>query len=376
MIFRGGIDRAIGLAVLTLLALGCFAVLQPFLSAILWAVLLSFSSWRLNRHAVILLEGRRSLAAGLMTLAAGLMTLAVGLVLVLPVVAAVWSLADEALHLAEYFAAWRDRGPPGPPEWIERVPLFGPELKKDWLDLAGDQAAFAATLRSYEGVASQWALNAGTGFGHAVSELFASLFILFFLYRDGTAAAQLSTQLMERLAGTRARQLIEVASGTVRGVVYSLVGGNLVLAVLGALGFWMAGVPWAFFWGAMTFILQVIPFGTMLIWVPAVVWEYFNVGLFSAVLLALWSGFVYLLLNNIVFTYLISRDSHLPVVLALLGMLGGLMAFGLLGIFLGPTLLAVGATLLQEWRTAAPSARAVPVSRGALAEKQPDQAEW
>jgi predicted PurR-regulated permease PerM len=176
-----------------------------------------------------------------------------------------------------------------------------------------------------------------------------SLLIAFFLYRDGRAAAARLETVVGQLAGGRAHTLLGVASGTIKGVVYGILGTNLVQGVLAAIGFWLSGVPGAFLLGVLSFFLTTIPMGPVIIWVPAVLWLFHIGDTGWAVFLALWSFGVFGPLENVLRPYLISRGSDLPVILVLFGMIGGLLAFGFLGIFLGPVLLAVSFTLAEEW---------------------------
>jgi predicted PurR-regulated permease PerM len=235
----------------------------------------------------------------------------------------------------------------------------GARLSSRWQELAQAGAGFPAQLAPLFETAKTWSVIAATGVAGALLELVLSLLIAFFLYRDGPLAGELLTAVTERLTGERARRLIAVAGATIRGVVDGLIGANLIQAILAALGFWAAGVPGAFLLGFLVFFLTVIPFGAGLIWVPAVLWV-MQVDTTKAMLLAAWCILVFPVLENVVRPYLVKRGISLPGLLVLLGMLGGLAAFGFLGVFLGPTLLALAYTLIEEWsapdETAAASA--------------------
>jgi predicted PurR-regulated permease PerM len=352
MISRQGIEQAIGVAVLALLAAGCFLVLRPFVPAILWAIVLSFSTLPLYTRLLGWLGGRRSLAAALMIIA-------VVCILVAPVAALAWSMADDIVDVAVTIQGWFQHGLPGPPAWVQTLPVVGARLSSRWQELAQAGAGFPAQLAPLFETAKTWSVIAATGVAGALLELVLSLLIAFFLYRDGPLAGELLTAVTERLTGERARRLIAVAGATIRGVVDGLIGANLIQAILAALGFWAAGVPGAFLLGFLVFFLTVIPFGAGLIWIPAVLWV-MQVDTTKAMLLAAWCILVFPVLENVVRPYLVKRGISLPGLLVLLGMLGGLAAFGFLGVFLGPTLLALAYTLIEEWsapdETAAASA--------------------
>jgi predicted PurR-regulated permease PerM len=218
------------------------------------------------------------------------------------------------------------------------------ELSQAGPDLATQLAPYSATVRT-------WLLAISAGFAGALFELLLSLALAFFLYRDGPACGALLTSVGERLSGTRAHRLIAVAGSTIRNVVVGLIGTNLVQATLGGIGFWAAGVPGAFLLGFAVFFLTIVPSGPIFVWVPAVVWL-LNAGKTTeAILLGVWCILIFQVLETVLRLYFAGRGSTLPAVLVLLGMLGGLTAFGFLGLFLGPTLLAIAYTLIEEWRT-------------------------
>jgi predicted PurR-regulated permease PerM len=150
--------------------------------------------------------------------------------------------------------------------------------------------------------------------------------------------------------------LLAVAGGTVRSVVYGVIGTALAQATLQGLGLWLAGVPAAFFLGFLTFFLGFVPVGPPLVWLPAALWLLYNGTIGWGIFLIAWGFLVVSGVDNVLRPYLISRGSRLPLILMFFGVLGGLLAFGFLGVFLGPTLLAIGYVLFQEWSGAPLSA--------------------
>jgi predicted PurR-regulated permease PerM len=182
-------------------------------------------------------------------------------------------------------------------------------------------------------------------------ELLLSLFLAFFFYCNGPEIGAALRSMGVSLSGDRGRRLIEVVASTVRSVVKGLLGTNLLQAIFGALGFWVAGVPGALLLGFFVFFLTVIPFGAGVVWIPAVLWVANTGSHGAALVLGVWCLLVFGLLENIARPLLVGRGSTLPSLLILLGMLGGMSAFGFLGVFLGPALLALVYTLIEEWRT-------------------------
>jgi predicted PurR-regulated permease PerM len=206
---------------------------------------------------------------------------------------------------------------------------------------------------------STWLLSQGVALGAGVLYLSLSVLLLFFLYRDGVALATRLQQVTGRIAGARAQQLVDLAISTVRGVVYGILGSLLAQGILAGVGFLVAGVPGAFLLGFLTLFLALLPGGPALLWLPASLWLYQQGATGWAIFLALWGLLVVSTADNIVKPYFIGRGSDLPFILVLLGVLGGAIAFGVIGIFLGPTLLAVGYTVVRDWALAEPVASAV-----------------
>ncbi|MGH6897191.1 MAG: AI-2E family transporter [Geminicoccaceae bacterium] len=336
------IEQIVVIALLVVLAAGCLTVLRPFLSALLWALILSFSSWPLHAGLVRRLRGRR-------TLAAFLMTVLVAAVFILPLAAAGTGLADSVAKVGGMVAALLREGPPGPPAWVAELPIVGTQLTERWLELERLGAGWTAELQPYLDTALNWLLSLGVRLGEAILQVSLGVLAAFFFFRDGAEGARRLDAAVQRLAGNRAQQLLAVAGGTVRSVVYGVIGTALAQASLQALGLWLAGVPAAFFLGFLTFFLSFVPVGPPLVWLSAAVWLLYNGAIGWGLFLIGWGFFVVSGVDNVLRPYLISRGSNLPLILMFFGVLGGLMAFGFLGVFLGPTLLALGYVLVQEW---------------------------
>ena len=336
------VERLLGLALLALLALGTFIILRPFISALLWAVIITYSTSGLNRRLQQWLNGRRSLAALFSTLL-------IGTLIVFPLVLVSATLAESAAGLVADAREALDRGIGAPPQWLSELPLIGPRLQDYWGTVAAGEANFAATLKPYVSTAGGWLFSVLASFGGGILELVLSLVIAFFLYREGGTAGSRLYAFSSRIGSERATRALDVAGGTIKGVVYGIVGTNLIQGVLSGIGFWVAGVPGAFLLGFLCFFLTMVPLAPTFIWLPSSLYLFYNGSTGMAIALAIWSFLIFNPLENVLRPYLISRGSDLPILLILLGMLGGLAAFGLLGIFVGPTILAVGYGLLIDW---------------------------
>jgi predicted PurR-regulated permease PerM len=335
-------EPIVGLALLALLAVGCLVVLLPFLTAILWALIVCFSTWPIYKRLLGWLRGRRSLAATLMTLA-------VALVLVAPLAFLGATLADHVAGVVQVVRLLLDEGLPEPPIWLINLPLFGSDLHAYWADLASSETTFRSAVEPYLLQARNWMLTSGASLGQGALELTLSVLICFFFYRDGSdVAAQLNSGI-RRVAGDRAQHLLDVAGSTIKGVVYGVMGTAFAQGLLAGIGLWIAGVPGALLLGFVTFVLSLVPMGPPLVWAPAALWLFYTGETGWAIFMALWGFFVVSTVDNIVKPWLISRENRLPILLVFLGVIGGVLAFGFIGIFLGPTLLAVGFTLFQQW---------------------------
>lgn len=337
------IEQIIVLVVLGLLVVASFVVLRPFLTSLIWALILSISTWPTFLWIERRLGGRRGPAAMVMTL-----LLVLGLFVPLTIIGG--NLADNVTVLAEKVRAMLQAGPPAPPSWLSELPFVGDDLLEKWLELTRQPEKLATIATSYIGPVSRWLLNVAAILGSGLVELSLSILMTFFFYRDGVAGGKRLAAVVGRLAGERAHRLLDVARTTMEGVIYGILGTALAQGTLLGIGLWLAGVPGAFLLGVITAFVSVTPIGPPLIWMPAAAWLYFSQGQLGwALFTALWGALAVGTIDNVVKPLFISRGSALPLLLVFLGVLGGGLAFGFLGIFIGPTLLAVAYTLMKEW---------------------------
>ncbi len=348
---RSNLEQNLGWVALLVLGIGCLAVLRPFVSALLWAVVLCFSSWPLYQRLLRLLGNRA-------TLAATLMTLVMVLVLLLPFVLIGTTLGNSIKDLTLATRNWIQDGPPHPPAWLARVPGVGATAVDYWQSLAQDTARLWAQAQRFIEPASAWLIRAGLALGGGLLELALSIFIAFFLFRDGVSLARRLAAAIGRIGGERGYYLLGVAGQTVRGVVYGILGTALAQAIMAGLGYLLAGLPGPGLLALLTFFLSVVPvLGTSLVWGPAAFWLFNQGSTGWAIFMIIW-GLGVASLDNFIKPWLISQGSNLPFILIFFGVLGGALAFGFIGVFLGPTLLAVGYRLVEEWSAGAREATA------------------
>ena len=175
-----------------------------------------------------------------------------------------------------------------------------------------------------------------------------SLLLIFFILKDGEALGRGLESLFTRVCGDGGAELLHVAGGTVRGVVYGILGTALLQGVLAGIGFLMAGVPGAMLLGLVTFLVSVLPGGPPLVFLPACIWIFHKGDTGWGIFLVIW-GIAVSTVDNFIKPWLISRGSKMPFIIIFFGVIGGAVAFGLIGVFIGPTLLAVGFRLMDEW---------------------------
>jgi predicted PurR-regulated permease PerM len=383
-----------GLALLLLLA-GCVSVLRPFMTALLWATILTYSLYPLQRVFTRWFRGSRTLAACFVTVT--VMVLLGG-----PIFLVGFSIAQDGKDLAAATQKWFLAAPDQAPAWVEQTPIVGKELgvywsnfaedRKRWMeqlekevknpprpkivdesgdDLVVQDAPAPVTDEAAEEVdatqnpphivvllgkflawAKTWLIAVGVAVGHGVTQILLSAFLAFFLLRDAPVLSERLLVTMDRLAGGRGRHLITVAGGTVRGVIYGILGTAIAQSLVAGLGFWIAGLPGAVLLSVLTFFLAVIPFGPPMIWLPAAMWLFAQNKPGMAIFMLVWGGLGISSVDNFLRPYLISQGSKMPFVLIFCGVIGGALSFGLVGVFLGPTLLAVAFRLIEEWSSA------------------------
>ncbi|MFY1667769.1 AI-2E family transporter [Pseudomonas sp. Pseu.R1] len=334
-------DRLLVQILLLALLGACLWVMAPFWSALFWGAVLAFASWPLMRLLTRALNGRESLAASILTL--GWMVLVAA-----PLVWLGFNLADHVRDATAFVRDVQVDGLPDPPAWLGSIPLVGERLVGYWNTIDQQGAAMLATLKPYLGQVGNWLLARSAQIGGGILELTLSIVFVFFFYRDGPRLAAFVLSLLERLIGDKAQYYVDLVAGTVQRVVNGVIGTAAAQGILALIGFLIAGVPGALVLGIGTFLLSLVPMGPPLIWIPATAWLAWKGEYGMAVFLGLWGMFIVSGVDNVLKPYLISRGGNLPLVIVLLGVFGGLLAFGFIGLFIGPTLLAVAYSLLLD----------------------------
>ncbi|OGA39833.1 MAG: AI-2E family transporter [Betaproteobacteria bacterium RIFCSPLOWO2_12_FULL_62_13] len=353
MLTGKGLEQTAQIAAIVVLVIGCLFVLQPFITALLSAAILCFSTWPIYLRLEQLMRGKSWLAA--LTI-----TLVIVLLLVLPLALIARAFVDEVPGLVERGRELVAEGLPLPPDWVAGIPLVGDSLDAAWRDLVASRSKLNEALLGLVKPAREILVKTGIIIGEGVLQFTLIAFISFFFYRDGAALVQATRNGLNRIAGGMTVGLMETVGDTINSVVYGIIGTALAQGLAALVGFLLAGVPGALLLGFLTSLLSLVPAGPPLIWIGATVWLFYQDQLGWAAFMAIWGFFVVSGIDNVVKPMLISRGSSLPFILVLIGVFGGVLAFGFVGIFLGPTLLAVGFNLVRKWTAQAEGSPAAP----------------
>jgi predicted PurR-regulated permease PerM len=319
-----------------------FWILWPFLPAIIWATTLVVATWPIMVHVQLRLWHKRGLAVAVMTIA-------LLVIFVLPFWLAIATIAQHFDRIAGWAASLATFQLPPPPHWLEGLPFFGAHAASLWAGAAASGIEpLMARAAPYAGGAAAWFVSALGGFGVLFVQFVLTVIIAVILYGSGERAASLVRRFGRRLAGERGEQSVLLAGQAIRSVALGVVVTAVGQSVLGGLGLALAGVPFAAVLTAVMFMLCIAQLGPLPVLVPAVVWLYWSGESVWGTVLVIWSVLLSTA-DSVVRPLLIRRGAHLPLLLLLAGVIGGLIAFGLVGIFLGPVVLAVAYTLLLSW---------------------------
>ena len=329
-------------AAVIILVAGCFMVLRPFLAATLLAVVVCVSTWPVYLWLLRGMKGRQNIAS--LT-----MTLSLALLVILPLALVAYNLADNVTAFYDGIKQALEAGPPEPPAWLKGMPIIGESVDAYWRLLATSHEELVALEKRLLEPAKNFLLAGGMLLGQGVMQMSLAAFVSFFFYRNGAALLRFLNTAMDRVLGTHAANVLGIINNTMRGVMYGLLGTAIAQGFVATIGFVIAGVPAALLLGVATFLLSLLPIGPPLIWGGAAIWLFYQGSMGWGVFMLLWGFFLISGVDNVLKPLLISRRSNMPFILVLFGVMGGVLAFGFVGIFIGPTLLAVGLSLMQEW---------------------------
>ncbi|MCW7541155.1 AI-2E family transporter YdiK [Aquabacterium sp. A7-Y] len=319
-----------------------FWILRPFLAAAIWATMIVVATWPVMLWFQSRLWRRRSLAVGAMTL-----TLL--LVFMVPLALAIGTLvlnAEEIVARMKSIASFRMPAPPG---WLADLPYVGAKLALAWEQVAASGVeGLLARLTPYAGSVTRWFVTQAGDVGILFVQFLLTLVLAALMFASGEAAALTAARFGRRLAGERGENAVQLAGQAIRGVALGVVVTAVVQSGVGGLGLAIASVPLAGLLTAAMLFLCIAQVGPSAVLFPAVIWLYWTGETAWGTFLLVWSVIV-VTMDNFLRPVLIKRGADLPLLLIFAGVIGGLLAFGLVGIFVGPVVLAVAYTLLEAW---------------------------
>ena len=327
---------------LVLLAVSSVWILSPFLPSLLWATIVTVTAWPQLLRLEARLGGRRSLAVAIMTSL-------ILLVVFVPVGLALTTVVRNAQDITAQLRSIESITLPEPPLWLAQIPFGGDRAADTWRHFAalGPQER-ADVLTPYAQNALQWFASKAGSIGAMLLEFLLTTIVAAILFAKGEVAREGILRFAHRLAGQQGEDVAILAARAMRGVVMGVVGTALIQAAIGGIGLAITGVPAAALLTAVMLFLCMAMLGPLWVLLPAVMWLYWSgaKGWATALLvLAIFEGTV----DNVIRPILIRRGADMPLLLIFAGVIGGLIAFGIVGLFIGPVLLAVTHTLLKAW---------------------------
>ncbi|MDQ8024186.1 MAG: AI-2E family transporter YdiK [Moraxellaceae bacterium] len=332
------------LAVLFILALllASLWVLLPFLGAGIWAAMIVIATWPMMISLQEKLGGRRWLAVTLILAA-------LVLLLILPLCLAVATLAVRADEIAGWATGVLEGPLPQLPAWVAGLPLVGTQLADLWTTvMEGDILQWRPQLAAAGKAVAGWLVAHAGGAGMALLQFMLMIIIASVMYMRGEKAAAGVIAFFRRLAGEHGESVVVLAGQAIRSVAIGLVVTAVIQSLLGGVGVWVAGIPLAGLLTAIMFMATLAQVGPLIVLIPATIWLYWSGQTGWGTGLLVWAIFVGSV-DNVIRPWLIQRGADLPFLLVFIGVLGGLISFGMLGLFIGPVLLAVAWTLLDTW---------------------------
>jgi predicted PurR-regulated permease PerM len=332
----------LGVLAIGLMMVASLWVLWPFAAAMVWAAMIVVATWPMMLAIESSVGGRRWLAVCVMTLV-------ILLIVVVPLLLAVVTIVDHSEDIADWTRSAIEAGMPAPPAWVENVPLVGQKIAGEWQKLAAtSREELVAQATPYARTVARWLAGQAGGFGLMVVHLLLTIVITAILYATGEHAAKGVRRFAHRLAEERGEGSVVLAGQAIRAVALGVVVTAIVQSTAAGLGLAIAGIPYAGVLTAIAFILCIAQLGPILVLAPAVGWLYWSGDAVWGTVLLVWTVLVGAL-DNVLRPVLIKRGADLPLLLIFAGVIGGLISLGIIGLFVGPVVLAVTYRLLESW---------------------------
>ena len=319
-----------------------FWILRPFLTALIWALIIVVATWPIMLKLQGRLGGRRGLAVTVMTVA-------LLLVIVVPLIVAISAIVGKADDIAVRVKSLSSFTMPPPPDWITNIPLAGRKLSERWQQYAAySPEELSALVTPYARTIINGFLAQAGSIATMLLQFLLTVIIAAVIYAGGETAASGIRSFARRLAGPQGEEVAVLAAKAIRSVALGIIVTAVIQTAIGGLGLIISGVPAAPVLTAVVFMLCLAQLGPILVMVPSVIWLYWKGDpLWGTVLLifTIFAGGI----DNFIRPILIKKGADLPLIMIFAGVIGGLIAFGIIGLFIGPVVLAVTYTLLKAW---------------------------
>lgn len=335
-------EMAMVFGAIAFLMIACVMIMMPFFSALLWAAILVF----VTRKPYALFNKK---IGGRPWLTASLFVLLLILIIILPIIFGALSFSQDVVSLVTVIRTQIDSGVFKLPEWIIQAPFVGEKISGWWNKLIANDPAVQEQINTLTAWSAKHFISIGLATLTNIGLLLLSCVAAVFFYVGHLEITTLLKSAMERISGSRAEKLLDVAGNTVHGVVVGILGTAAAQGLLTGIGLFIAGVPGALGLTLVSILLSLLPAGAALVWIPSAFWLYHHGNITMTWFIVIWGMLIVGTADNIVKPLLIGKNTDLPFLLIVLGVLGGALNWGILGVFLGPVFVALGYALLREW---------------------------
>lgn len=318
-----------------------FWIVRPFLLPLIWAVMIVVATWPFMLKVEVWLWRKRALAVAAMTVI-------MLLLFIVPFSLAIVAIIENADGIADWVKSFQTQALPTLPGWLSGIPILGPKLSAAWESIRTGPEGLSARLVPYAGQLLKWFLSQAGGVGMIAVQFLLTVIIAAIFYATGETASAGVIHFARRLGGQRGVEVAVLAAKTVRGVALGVVGTALIQSLLGGIGLTVTGVPAAPILTAVMFILCIAQLGPGFVLIPAVIWLYWSGQTVWGTVLLVLTIFVGTI-DNILRPVLIRKGADLPLLLIFAGVIGGLVSFGIIGLFIGPVVLSITYRLLGLW---------------------------
>ena len=338
---RDLIKSTLAIVLIGALLAACFWILRPFLPALIWASMIVIATWPM----LVIVEKKVRNRRPAVMIMIGLLVL----VFVIPFTLAVGTIAENAPQITALGKELAHVGIPAPPDWVEQTPLIGEPIAEFWQKISATAPEeLTKRLSPYMRDMGGWLVAQAGSFGIMFLHLLLTLILATILYMNGEDAAKIMLRLSHRIAGERGENAANLAALSVRAVAQGVVVTALAQSLLAGIGLAVVGIPYASLLTALIFMLTIAQIGAGPVLIPATIWLFWSGNTGWGIAMLIWSIFV-MGMDGFLRPYLIRRNANLPLLLIFAGVIGGLISFGVIGLFIGPVLLAVCYTLMLAW---------------------------